>query len=85
MPTQNQPNMTTPVPLPLDINEVFDHLENGPLPEIQKIQHIVTMFMNVCAPEKRSKLLETLVGDIPDPVLALALACKLQSNCCFTR
>jgi hypothetical protein len=38
------------------------------------------MFMNVRAPEKRSKLLEALVGDTPDPVLALALACKPRST-----
>jgi hypothetical protein len=43
------------------------------------------MFMNVRAPEKRSKLLEALVCDTPDPVLALALACKPGSNYCFTR
>jgi len=77
--------MTAPVPLPLDINEIFDHLENGPPPEIQKIQFNVTMFMNVRAPEKRSKLLEALVGDTPDPVLALALACKPRPNCYHTR
>jgi len=73
--------MTTPVPLPLDINEIFDHLENGPPPEIQKIQYDVTMFMNVRAPEKLSKLLEELEGYTPDPVLALALACKPRPNC----
>jgi hypothetical protein len=75
--------MATPVPeehfLHLENNQalqVFDHLENGPPPEIRKIQHTVTMFMNVRAPEKRIKLLEALVGDTPDPVLALALARK---------
>ena len=65
--------------------QAFDHPENGLPPEIQKIQHTVAMFMNVRAPEKRSKLLETLVGDTPDPVLALALACKPRLNFYCTR
>ena len=56
--------------------QAFDHFENGLPPEIQNIQHTVTMFINVRTPEKRSKLLETLVGGTPVPVLALALACK---------
>ena len=58
--------------------QTFDHPDNGLPPEIQYIQHTAAMFMNVRTPEKRSKLLETLVGDTPDPVLALALACKPQ-------
>lgn len=88
--TQNQPNMTTPVPTTqhffrFENNQTlqdFDHLENGLPPEIQNIQH---MFMNVRVPAKRSKLLETLVGDTPVPVFALALACKPRSNHYCTR
>ena len=87
---QNQPIMTTPVPTPHFLHlessqtlQIFDHLENGPPPEIEKIQHTVTMFMNVRAPEKRLKLLEALVGDTPGPILALALACKPRLNCYF--
>ena len=83
--------MTTPVPtqhvLHLESShalQVFDHLEDGPPPEIQKIQHTATMFMNVRAPEKRLKLLEALVGDTPGPVLALALACKPRLSCYCT-
>ena len=75
--------MTTPVPIqhfpPLENNhtlQAFDHFENGLPPEIQNIQHTTAMFMNVRTPEKRSKLLETLVGDTPVPIFALALACK---------
>lgn len=74
--------MTTPVPthfFHLENNptlHIFDQLENGPPLEIQKIQHTITMFMNTRDSDKRSKLLETLVGDTPVHVLALALACK---------
>jgi len=85
--------MTTPVPTTqhyfhFENNQTlqdFDYLENGLPPEFQNIQHIVTMFMNVRVPEKRSKLLETLVGDTPVPVLALALACKPRSYHYCTR
>jgi hypothetical protein len=73
--------MSTTVPfLHFENTQIFDHLEDGPPPEFQKIQHTVTMFMNVRAPEKRIKLLEALVCDTPDPVLALALACKPGST-----
>jgi hypothetical protein len=43
------------------------------------------MSMNVHAPDKRSKLLEALVGDTSEHVLALALACEPQLNRYFTR
>ena len=82
--------METPVPphtnsdLEYDqILQVFNHLENGPPPEIQNIQETVTLFKDIYVREKRSKLLETLVGGTPDPVLALALACTSRSNCFF--
>jgi len=84
--------MATPVPLHSNsdlendqILQVFNHLENGPPPEIQSIQETVTVFKDMCSPEKRSKLLETLVGGTPDPVLALALACTSRSHCYCTR
>jgi len=90
---QNQPNVTTPVPTTqhyfhLENNQTlqdFDYLENGLPPEFQNIQYTVAMFTNVRVPEKRSKLLETLVGDTPVPVLALALACKSLSYHYCTR
>lgn len=79
--------MATPVPTQgafdpeyNQLLQVFKDLENGPPPEIQNMQDTVTMFKDIRASEKRSKLLETLVGDTPVPVLALALACKSQSN-----
>ena len=79
--------MTTPAPTKLFFHlennqtlQAFDHLENGLPPEVQNIQHTAAMFMNIRSPEKRSKLLETLVGDTPDSVLALVLACKPRST-----
>ena len=69
--------MATPAPI-LDsdlVLRVFDHLENALPPEIQNTQDIVTVFKSIRVREKRCKLLETLVGDTPVRLLALALAC----------
>ena len=80
--------MTTTVPTTQSVSDpeynqilqVFDCLEDDVPLEIQNIQHTVTIFKGIPAREKRSKLLEVLVGDISDPVLALALACTSRSN-----
>lgn len=79
--------MTTPVPTQgvsdSEYNQllrVFDCDEDDLPFEIQDIQRTVTIFKGICAREKRSKLLEALVGDISDPVLALALACTSRPN-----
>ena len=79
--------MTTPIPTQTvsdpeynQILGVFDCPEDDPPIEIQNIQQIVTTFKDIRAREKRSKFLEVLMGDIRDPVLALALACTSRSN-----
>ena len=80
--------MTTTVPTTQSVSDpeynqilqVFDCLEDDVPLEIQNIQQTVTVFKGITAREKRSKLLKVLVGDVSDPVLALALACTSRSD-----